>query len=206
MEPQSNNTNNNKIFIYAVGLTLFFFILIGIMIYGYKTHTERSEDAASNKNQLITKVQPSPTLIPHPTKGSMYIVSSSGSTRLSQENEIKLLIKATSSNQDITGFDLVVSYDTKAFDFIKATPLLGSFKAYPFQRKNYLAVTVTKTLTDTSKTVFDNTSLLEITLQPKKTGKYSFSLKPIGNDSTKFIDIETETTYPETKELSLEIY
>jgi len=180
-------------------IALILVVILGIFIY---ISTQKKTPTSIRPNRVTSTI---PTVTPRPIVGSMTI-SSSGGIRFSKNSAVTLQIKASSEGRQVVGYDVVVTYDKTAFDFVKATSLMDDFKVYSYDRPTYVSLSAIKSLQDNNVTTWNNQSLSELTFQPKKTGTYIFSLTSVGKETSKLVDEKAETIYPSTGQLQLEVY
>lgn len=185
-------------------LILAVLLLIASMV-GYTVSQRMSlQQRGNNQTQVILSPTVAPTLIPYPVKGSLALKALGGlSPRLNSPFTIDLF--ATSSKDTVAGYDVILSYDTDAFDSQSVQNKADSFRIFTYKRPNHIAISATKNLTVTEPVRFTNTPLLSFTFLPKKRGVYIFSLKPVGNESSKLVNEAAAVTYPETNDIRLEI-
>ncbi len=191
-----NTQGKNKIFVYL--LVIFFAIFIGTGIFL----------VANNKKTTINEQAASTSIIPttEPTQGSLNLKIENEEISLSTDKELKIDLIADSNEKNIIGYDLVLSYDPLAFDFVKATSDLADFKIYSYKRDGYLSFLATKTLQSQTSSVFTQTKIASLVFKPIKAGKFSFSLKPLmGKDKTDLVTDKTEVLNPKLNELEIEV-
>src|SRR5450830_1698580 len=98
------------IFVYL--LAIFFAVFVGTGIFlilnNKKPPTEK---------EVITTSSTIPTV--RPTQGSLSLKLASDTA--TKNSEIQIDLFADSNEKNIVGYDLVLSYDPLAFDFVKAT-------------------------------------------------------------------------------------
>jgi hypothetical protein len=145
-----------------------------------------------------------PSVTPRPVLGSMTV--SSSVTRYSKDSPVTIKIQASSEGRQIVGYDAVVTYDKSAFDFVKALSLMDDFRIYSYNRPTHVSLSAIKSLQNKRVDVWNNQTLAELTFQPKKTGAYTFSLAPVGKESSKLIDENAQAIYPKVAQLQLEVY
>jgi len=189
---------NKTIFVYL--LVIFFAVFIGTSIFLILNNKK-----PLSEKETITTTMIIPTV--KPTQGSLNLKIENGEISLSRDKEIKIDLVADSNEKNIVGYDLVLSYDPLAFDFVKATSNLADFKIYSYKRDNYLSFLATKTLQSQTSSVFIQTKIASLVFKPIKTGKFSFSLKPlIGKDKTDLVTDKTEVINPKLNELEIEVF
>ncbi len=139
--------------------------------------------------------QVSPTVAP-PTvkeKGSLTLKAKNNETVVSQKNPITLYVYADSDNQPITGYDVILNYDSTKVEFVNHKNLQLDFQVFTKKDKDKLSITGIKNLNSTTPTVFTDSSLVELTFQPQKTGQVDFSIE-YTPDSKKDSNLITDKT------------
>lgn len=177
-------------------------LLVGLGAFAFFS-TQQKQTSAPTRPTRVTSTVPSVT--PRPVIGAMTI-SSSGGVRFSKSSPVTVQVQASSQGRQIVGYDVVVTYDKTAFDFVKAVSLMDNFKVYSYDRPTYVSLSAIKSLQDNKVTTWNNQSLMELTFQPKKAGTFTFSLAPVGKESCKLVDEKTQAIYPSTGQLQLEVF
>lgn len=187
-----NNQSNNKIFIYL--LVVFFAFFAGTNIF---LLVNNKSQPPSEKEMVATS-----------TEGALNLfLDQEGKASFPKDKEIIINLKADSMEKNISGYDVVLSYDPLAFEFIKATSLLTDFTIHIYKKDNYLTLLGTKMLQSQTQSVFDKTKIVSLVFKPLKAGQFDFALEPSFNkDKTDFITDETEILNPALNELKVEIY
>ena len=144
-------TDKNKTFLILI--IIFFVVFVGTGVF-LAIVNNRQEN--KNANGAANTVNLSPT--PRAVTGAMTL--SSDETSFSKNSQVKLSVSADSAGKNIVGYDLLISYDPLALNFVGVASNLANFKIYSYQRKNYIALTSLKTVSDNTPTVFSNTKLL----------------------------------------------
>jgi len=181
-------------------------ILLGGSIVGYVViNTKRDSERGNNATKQVIEPTIVPTRLPHPINGAMELQLGKGSTTLSVGKPFVVQLIATSGKSKIAGYDVVMAYDKSAFERQAVQNGDQTFRIFTFDRNERVSISATKQLQSEQITEFDNTPILSFTFLPKKKGKYTFSLKPLGQESSKYVDDTAQATYPNYKDLVLEI-
>ena len=180
-------------------------ILLVASIVGYVVSQRMNVNQKGESTTQIT-IAPTvvPTLIPYPVKGSFILKEQMGKT-ITLGNPFIIDVFATSSKDTVAGYDVVLSYDTSALENQSVQNRVNAFRIFTYKRTNHLSISATKNLTVTEPIRFTETPLLSFTFVAKKKGTYVFSLKPVGNESSKLVNEAATVTYPETNDIRLEI-
>lgn len=180
-------------------------VLLSASIIGYVVSQRLNDNQkGEGKTQAVLVPSVAPTLIPYPVKGSFVLKEKTGkSIKLGTLFTIDLL--ATSSKDTVAGYDVVLSYDTDVMDSQLIENKNDSFRIFTYKRANHLSISATKNLTVTQAVRFSQTPILSFAFVAKKKGTFTFSLKPVGNESSKLVNEAAAVTYPETNDIRLEI-
>ena len=188
-------TKSKTIFVYL--LVVFFAVFVGTGIFLKTSRTS-------------TIKQEIPTSIPTPTsmttnQGSLSLKLANGTT-VTKNSEMQIDLIADSKESNISGYDLALSYDPLAFDFVKVTSNLADFKVYTYKKNNYLSLLGTKSLSSQASSVFTQTKIISLFFKPVKSGSYVFSLKPLVEESkTDLVTDKTEILNPVLNELKIDV-
>lgn len=192
----------NNIFIYL--LVLFFSIFLGTSLFLIV-----NKERISNSNNLSQKkdVNYSGKKNDFQEKKTIgYFKLKADNKSYSLNNEIKVFLIADSQNKNISGFDIILNFNKKNFDFIKANSLLSDFDIYPSVDGDRLILTGVKSLSSKKPISFNNTSLLEIIFKAKNRGNFDLLLEDqFVKNKTKMVDEETNVLKPNLENLNLEI-
>lgn len=184
-------------------------ILAGVLLLASVVGFFVSQKLQSNQNSGSTEtlVVPTavPTLIPYPTQGSFVLREQKGQQSVQLGQSFIIDVYATSSKDTVAGYDAILSYDKTVFERQSVQNKVDSFRIFTFDRSNHLSISATKNLQVIEPIRFTNTPLLSFTFVAKKKGTYTFSLKPVGNESSKLVNESAQVTYPESKDFRLEI-
>lgn len=199
-----NIQGKNKIFIYLLVIFFAVFIGTGIFLVANNKKTTINEQAASTS---IIKEEKMIIPTAELTQGSLNLKLENEEISLSTDKELEINLVADSNEKNIVGYDLVLSYDPSSFDFVGATSNLADFKIYSYKRDGYLSFLAAKTLQSQTSSVFTQTKIASLVFRPVKTGKFTFSLKPlIGKDKTNLVTDKTEVINPKLNELEIEVF
>jgi hypothetical protein len=182
-----NPENHNKHFltiIFAVLSLIFLLLIFSLVLRLRKTPPA----------QPPTTTQVSPTQAPViKEKGSLTLKAKNNETVISQKNPITLYVYAASDNQPISGYDVILNYDSSIVEFLNHKNLQSDFQIFTKKERDKLIITGVKNLNSTNPTVFTDSSLVELTFQPKKLGQVNFSFEYTPN-SKKDSNLITEST------------
>ncbi|MFH0773817.1 MAG: hypothetical protein V1922_05920 [bacterium] len=181
-------------------------VLLSASITGYfVSQRMQSSPKGTDAIQITTAPKIVPTLIPYPTKGSFVLKEQSmlQSVKLGMPVVIDLI--ATSSTDTVAGYDAILSYDESAFERQSVQNKVDSFRIFTYDRTTHLSISATKNLQVSEQIRFSSTPILTFTFLAKKKGTYIFSLKPVGNESSKLVNESAQVTYPESNDFRLEI-
>lgn len=196
----TEHTKYTRLMLLILAVVLLVASVIGYFVSQRMNSTQKGE----GKTQITVVPTLAPTLIPYPVHGSFMLKEKTGqSLKVGQSFVIDLI--ATSSKDTVAGYDVVLSYDTGAIDNQSVQNMSTSFRIFTYKRTNHLSISATKNLSVTEPIRFDKSSILSFTFSAKKKGIYVFSVKPVGNESSKLVNEAAAVTYPETNDIRLEI-
>lgn len=187
-------------------LLILAFVLLTASVVGYLL----SRNVVSNQNGAGTAQTPAsptsaPTLIPYPTKGTFVLKLQPSSTPSEVGSPIVLDLVATSGSDTVAGYDAVLSYDSQAFQKQSVESVQNAFRIYTYDRSTHLSISATKNLGVKEEISFVSTPILSFTFLPKKKGTFTFSLSPVGKESSKLVNESAQVTYPVVMDLRVEI-
>ncbi|MFZ2206630.1 MAG: hypothetical protein WAV29_04140 [Microgenomates group bacterium] len=181
-------------------------VLLGASIVGYfVSQNVRQKNPSGEMTQITIVPTVMPTLIPYPTNGQFTFKVREGQGALKQGVPFVLDLYATSGKDTVAGYDVVLSYDTQVFERQSVQNTAESFRIFNYNRGNHVSISASKNIQVSDAIKFSNTPILSFTFLPKAKGTFVFTLKPQGNESSKLVNESAEVTYPETKDISLEI-
>lgn len=195
--------NNRKILI--IGSMVLLILLVILMLVFQKKPPTKTEELSSTVSSRVQST-PIPTLIPHPTLGSMTISAVGGVIRFPNNKELSVLISSSSEGKNIVAYDAILSFDKSAFTYVKTASQMSDFNVFSYERPTYLSMSAIKSLQNNKSTPWNKQPLVEVVFKPKKTGTYIFMLSPMGKETSKLVDDKANVVYPKTDKLELEIY
>lgn len=173
-------------------LIFFSLLLIVVLIFFFKNKNSQVE--------VAKKIVPTETILPK--EGSLSFALPKSSFIVNQPIEIK--INGNFPDKDIVGFDLLLGYDDRNLDFIKAESLLPDFQIFSFKKEGVIRITAVKSPNAIAPTVFNNTAFVSISFLPKKIGNYQLEIidkKDIFE--TFFIDSNQQKIYPGVTKINI---
>ncbi|QQS43284.1 hypothetical protein IPM65_03925 [Candidatus Roizmanbacteria bacterium] len=112
--------------------------------------------------------------------------------------EVELTVNAFSGGKDITGYDLLIGIDPSQYEVVSITSELPSFQIQAFDRGMYRAVTGIKNLQSQDPTLFNDTPLVKVVLEPKTTGEGVVTvLTTKGQERTQLVDKDVVIIEPQ---------
>ncbi len=188
--------------IYIIFLFIFFLVFAGTGLFLLMKGVKPSGKAVSTIRQ-----QPAALPTVAPKEGLMQLAIPGNTNRFSKNTPVTLQIIVDSNNENIVGWDAIISYDPAVFDFVQATSAMPDFKIYSFKREKHISLSAIKSLQNNTSSVFKTTVVATVILQPKLTGKYPVILSAeAGKEKTNLVNTVTKRIYPQLNTLSLEIY
>lgn len=139
-------------------------------------------------------------------KGNMILVMKNNQRKVPVNVPFTVQVIADSQSEDIVGFDVLLSYDKKAFKEVSASSPLSGFRVFDTQRDGYLAVTAIQDPQNSTRNVFKDKVILEITLSPALAGEYDLTILPSKKaETSKLVSTETKVFFPKVEGLTVEI-
>ena len=214
-----NEIGKNKIFKYL--LVVFFAVFIGTGLFllmsnrtktsKEKISTVRVEDTENSKTDFpseSTAVIPTtaPTTSLTITTGSMSLESDLPNAQMKVGDMVELSLFADSMGKNIVGYDVVIYYDSLAFDFLRGLSSLPDYNIFTYKKGRYFTITGLKTLQSSPSPMTKAGKLATLTFKSTKPGKFEFSLKPSNDkDKTDLITDKTETLIPALNKVMVEV-
>lgn len=196
-----NNNGNNKIFIYL--LVVFFAVFIGSGLFLFVTNKKNS---INNQAAVTSMIKPSVGVAPTTVVSRGYIKFKPDLTTNKLSGPLNLTLTADSNGDNVTAFDILISYDPMAFEFVSAKSADPNFQVYPYVKDGGLDLTVVKTGSSATPSVFKDEDVVNLVFQPKKIGQSTFKVVPsIGKETTKFVNDKTEVIYPEMNSILITV-
>ena len=194
------HTKYTKIMLLGLVAILLVASTVGYMV----SQNMNSKQKGSDNTQINISPTIAPTLIPYPVQGALTLKEKSGQS-IKIGSPFTIDVYATSSKDTVAGYDVVLSFDTSSLDSQSIQSTADAFRIFTYKRTNHISVSGTKNLSITEPVRFTNTPILSFTFIATKKGSYTFSLKPVGNESSKLVNEAAAVTYPETNDIRLEI-
>lgn len=187
---------NNKTLSYIFAGLLVLLISTGLFVTRF--NNQKKENSAATT--VATTV--APTM--RPTEGYLRIVSNDIKKIFNRGEKISLDLEASSMDKNIVGYDIILSYDPLAFDFVSVDTAISDYKIYSYKRDGYITLTAMKNLSSTPSPL--KGKIASLVFKSLKQGIFKFSLKPsIGLEKTNFVTDKTEVLNPELNEIDVTI-
>jgi len=192
----------NKIFMYL--LVVFFAVFVGtgifLVVFNQKTGRQKANVEDNSTTMLKQEKMAIPTVAPK-----------DGGFDLETDNDLlvkgemaDITVIADSGGKNIVGYDLVMTYDPLAFEFIDAKSLIDDYTVYSYKRSGYISITAVSKLQSQGKP-FSAEEVIKLSFETKKRGKYDFSLSAAeGVDKTDMVTDQTEVLNPALGRLTIE--
>lgn len=224
-----NEMEKNKIFKYL--LVVFFAVFIGTGIFllmSNKTKNPKEKissvriDDTQNTNNGIDFPEESTAVIPTSaspitTNTITTVTTTPSSTNMTLETNlsggqmkigdmVELSLFADSNGKNIVGYDVVMYYDSLAFDFKRGLSSLADYNIFTYKKGHYFTITGLKTLQSSPSPMTKNNKLATLTFEATKPGTFEFALKSSNNaDKTDLITDKTEVLVPELNKVVISV-
>lgn len=213
-----NDAEKNKIFKYL--LVAFFAVFVGTGIFML------SSNKPKNPNEKISSVRVDfpeestaviPTTAPITTTGTTTTTTTTVGTSMTLETDlsegqmkvgdmVELSLFADSMGKNIVGYDVVIYYDSLAFDFKRGLSSLADYNIFTYKKGHYFTITGLKTLQSAPSPMTKANKLATMTFEATKTGQFEFSLLSSNDkDKTDLITDKTEILVPELNKVTVEV-
>jgi hypothetical protein len=202
-----NQQNSNKKMVYLLVVFFAVFAGTGLFLMGRGPSELATKDSSAGDGSAIIKQDNMVIPTSAPTVGS---ISITGEETYPLSDNLVIGLSASSNDENVVGYDVVLYYDPEAFEFVAATSTLPDFTIYPKDNKNYLFLTAVKSVGVDSTTVLGNeaseSAIANLTFKPLKTGNYNFSLRQSAEEEkTQLVTDQTEVLNPALSDLAVEI-
>ncbi len=139
-------------------------------------------------------------------KGAWLEVSSENGNQLAVGETKKIYVKGNSGDRDITGYDMLISYDTSKIEIQSVNSALEDYEIFKFDRGNHMTITGIKNFQRREPFMFDGETILEIVVKAKQPGTTVVSLdKAEGQEKTQLVDAEVMVIEPQIGSIELVI-
>lgn len=196
-----NKVNNHP---YRLLIIIVFLIFAGILLFlvinKFRNDTSRFYGA-------VDKAKITPQGAPLVTTGALSISISGGGAKHPLTDYVILEIGADSPSIDVAGYDLLLNYDSQAFELIQAESLTSDFQVYQIKSPGKLVLTGAKKIAATKTNIWSGEKIVKLVFKPIKVGKYSFRIiNQLNKEKTQFVDVQSKIYYPKTGQTEVEIY
>ncbi|MDO8610503.1 MAG: cohesin domain-containing protein [bacterium] len=180
-------------------LVVFGFIGLILFMMNNKNKTGISETGVN------TQIQATATPTSMPERGFFKLSTTSSGVTVGKPFMIQ--ISGNSDSEDISGYDILVSYDTTAFNFVSSVSNITDFnKIYPFKQADHLTFTATKSLQSKEPVILTDTKVATLTFTPIKAGSYVFEIKSrIGKETTSMVNTQTKKINPALNSITINV-
>ncbi len=197
-----NQNPNKKLILILVFSLLFIIFIIFLIVSGWLFFSVKKQTTEIKRPAQSTILTPTVSI----QKKAAFELKTLDNITHSVGQPLTLQIIADSGGEEIVGFDVLLTYDSLAFDFIEASSLLPDFKVYSYKKENYISLTAIKSLQSKAPSVFKNEPVIKVDFIPKKAGLFKFVMEErIGKETAGLVNTKTERITPLLKRLMIEI-
>lgn len=198
MENQANTHH------YRLLMIVVFLIFAGFLAF---LTISKLENKSSLVGGLITKIQPTPTPSVTITGGSLSMRIVGDNKRHPLADYLILELRADSQAIDVVGYDILLGYDTQAFELIQADSQIADFQIYKNSSPGKLTLTGAKKISSSNSNLWSGQKIVELILRPQKTGSFTFNiLGQAGKEKTQLVDTQSKVYYPKLDQVQVEIF
>jgi hypothetical protein len=224
-----NEAEKNKIFKYL--LVVFFAVFIGTGIFLLLSNKSKNPkekissvriDDTQNTNDGVdfpeeptaviptnapaTTTNTTTTVTATPSSTSMTLATHLSGAQMKVGDMVELSLFADSNGKNIVGYDVVIYYDSLAFDFKRGLSSLSDYNIFTYKKGHYFTITGLKTLQSVPSPMTKANKLATLTFEATKLGSFEFALKPSNNaDKTDLITDKTEVLVPELNKVIVNV-
>lgn len=189
-------------------LTLVLVIIISsLLLMKLKSNTSQT-NTAPNQNNINQTTKKEENISPLPEqKGVISLETENNQEIFNQDDLINLYVYASSDNQPIVGYDLVLKYDPMITEFQEHKNLLPDFQVFIKKEDDKLLITGLKSINSNSKSIFSENQIINLTFKAKSKGKarFSFEFKPNEKNESNLINEKSEDILGKTKNLEIKV-
>jgi len=219
-----NEIDKNKIYKYL--LVVFFAVFIGtglFLLFSAKSKTPkekistiRVEDAKNSKTDFPeenTALIPTVAVTSNDTTTDQVATTSSltletnlSGNKMKVGDMVEINLFGDSNGKNIVGYDVVIYYDSLAFDFKRGLSSLSDYNIFTYKKGHFFTITGLKTLQSAPSPMTKANKLATLTFEATKTGQFEFSLKTSNDkDKTDLITDKTEVLIPTLNQLTVDV-
>jgi hypothetical protein len=200
------NTEKNNIFKYL--LVVFFAAFVGtglFLLISNKPKTSKEKISTVRVDFPVENTAVIPT-VATTSSVSMALETNLPGNQMKVGDTIELNLLADSNGKNIVGYDVVMYYDSLAFDFLKGITMLPDYNIFTYKKGHYFTITGLKTLQSAPSPMTKANKLATLTFQSTKAGKFEFSLKQSNEkDKTDLVTDKTEVLIPTLNQLTVDV-
>lgn len=141
-------------------------------------------------------------------KGTVKLQETSNLRTVTVGQPLTVQIIADSEEEDVVGFDVLLEFDQDAFTLTTASSPLTGYQVSRKDQVGHVSLTGYQLPQSEARSNFEGVPILELTFTPKAKGTFTFSISQIiNNETTKFVNTDTEQVFPATTdgEFSIEV-
>lgn len=176
-----------------------------------KGNTDTIDNTGATQNApATTGAQVQPVEVPSSSIQDRQVawleVSADGGNQLSVGETKTLYIRGNSGERDVTGYDMLIAYDTSMLEIQSVTSALTDYEIFKFDRGNHMTITGIKNFQKREPVTFSDSTILEIVVKAKKNGATVVSLnQTAGQEKTQLVDADVNVIEPQIGSIQLEI-
>jgi len=198
MEPQTSN-NPNKILLPAVVAGAVILLMLSIAFFVKKQKLPVSQNLPTPAQKIQPTIKPK--------EGMIFVkISKDEKIPANVNKPYKLIISSTGLGYDVVGYDVILNFDPGQLEITRATSLLPEFTLFKVTDANNLVLTGAKKPSAKTKTLWNETDIISLTVSPKKSGTITFSiLEKKDKETTKYVDDASAIHYPQVNSINIQV-
>ena len=185
-----------RLHVYVLLLTVALFVLLWFFLSQQKGQISQPQKTAESK-------------IKKEVRGSLSLKTRDNLRTYALGMPIVVQVLADSDKQDIVGFDVLLGYgelDLETFDVTSVTTSLPGFRVINKVQRGHLSVIAIQDPQNSTRQVFKETVILEVTLVPRKAGSQKIEIISKSDpESTKLVTAQTVALYPQVEDLTITV-
>lgn len=187
-----NEINQNKSLIYIVP-AIIIVLLVGVIFFINRQSRLQIEKGGANDQGELT-LQPTEMVSQSVEKGTLTLSVKEPKTFFSVGDIITLTVTANSDEKPITGYDIVIPFDSSTISYKGSTSLKTEYRIFGNTKEGKTYITGIKQLSVKEPIVFANTQIAELTFTLLKPGTIMLTPEFIAEGNTTDSNLITDTS------------
>jgi hypothetical protein len=188
-----NEVNQNKPMVYIIPVVIIV-LLAGVIIFINRQSRLQTEKEGVNTQEEL-KLQPTTeSVVKTAEKGTLTLSVKEPKTFFSVGDTVTLVVTANSDGKPITGYDVVIPFDSTIVSYKGSTSLKTEYQIFGNAKNGKAYITGIKQLSVTEPIVFTTIPITEITFSLIKSGTITFTPEFSASSNKTDSNLITDTT------------